>query len=448
MFEELRSVLPHTAEVDDAGQLRIGGVSAREIVDAVGSPVLVLDEAHVRANARAYVDGLAAAGAPAGSRVVFACKSLCNGALLRVLVEEGLGADVASGGELAIALRAGVDPANIVMHGNNKSRAELAAAVDAGVGLVVLDALSELDLLEEVAREAGARQPVLVRVNPDIVVETHKYIRTAHAGSKFGLDSAQALDLLERAHASDHLEARGAHVHLGSQLLDDRPWTEVIDWLATWAGQLLERGVPFDVCDLGGGLGISYLPHHPPPAIGELVAHAVGHLRSAWAREGIAGHVPQLIFEPGRSIVGQAGVSLYTVGALKESGGYRYCNVDGGMSDNPRPVLYQAEYRALLAERADEPAAETWWVAGVHCESGDVLIEDAPLPTPRTGELLAVAATGAYSASMASNYNAVPRPPIVLAAGGELRLAQRRETLDDLLGRECDEPVARATAPA
>lgn len=439
MFEQLRPILPTTADAA-GGELRLGGVAASELAREYGTPVIAYDRAHVEAAARAWIDAFVTH--PAGATVAYATKAFSSVGMLRLLGELGLGADVSSRGELQVALRAGVEPDRIVLHGNNKSRAELEAAVAAGVGLVVLDAEQELELLEQVAHEAGTIQAVLVRVNPDIEVETHRYISTSHAGSKFGVPGTVAAAMLERAAGSAHLDARGVHVHLGSQLLDAEPWRRVLAWLADWALELRERtGVVIHTLDVGGGLGIAYLEDQRPPTPADIAAAVRETLRDSWQAAGL--ELPHLVLEPGRSIVGQAAVTLYTVGVVKQSGDdeIRYVNVDGGMSDNPRPVLYQARYRALLAERVDEPADGTWWVAGVHCESGDVLVEDAELPTPRPGELLAIPATGAYAASMSSTYNQVPRCAVVLVEDGTHRPLLRRESLEDLLTRDVDAMV-------
>lgn len=436
MFEQLRSILPATADAP-GGVLRIGGVAVTELAEAYGTPVIAYDRAHVLASARAWVDAFAAH--PAGATIAYATKAFSSVGMLRLLRDAGLGADVSSGGELEVALRAGIEPAAIVLHGNNKSRAELEAAVHAGVGLVVVDASSELDLLEQVATEAGVRQGVLVRVNPDIVVETHRYISTSHAGSKFGVPGGVAAALLERADASDALEAKGVHVHLGSQLLDVQPWRTVLAWLASWARELRDAtGIEVGTLDIGGGLGIAYVEDERPPTPADIAAAVLDTLRDEWVPAGLA--LPHLVVEPGRSVVGQAAITIYRVGVVKETGDdeIRYVNVDGGMSDNPRPALYQARYRALLAERAHEPPTRPWWIAGVHCESGDVLVEDAPLPEPRAGDLLVVPATGAYAASMASTYNLVPRCAVVLVGDGGHRVLLARETIQDLLARDVD----------
>ena len=385
--------------------------------------------------AQAWLD--AAAELEGGATVAYATKAFSSVGLLRRLARLGLGADVSSLGELEVARRAGIDPELVVLHGNNKSREELAAALEWGVGLVVVDAESELELLEQLARDAGRIQAVLVRVNPDIVVETHRYISTSHAGSKFGVPGDVATRMLARAHASDHLDARGVHLHLGSQLLDAQPWQRVLAWLAGWARELRDStGVAIRTLDVGGGLGIAYTEDQQPPSPAEVVDAVRATLADEWVAAGL--DVPHVVLEPGRSIVGQAAVTIYEVGVVKQTGhdDIRYVNVDGGMSDNPRPSLYQARYRALLGERVTTPPATTWWVAGVHCESGDVLVEDALLPTPNPGELLVVPATGAYAASMSSTYNLVPRCAVVWVQDGEAELLLRRESLDDLLARD------------
>lgn len=436
MFDTYRNLLPPSASADDAGVLSVGGVRLDELAATYGTPLVVYDEDAVEHALRRYVDAFAAYGGSVD--VVYACKAFCSTAMLAIVARLGLGADVASGGELAVALRAGVVPMRMVLHGNNKSREELAAAVGAGVGLVVIDSLHELELLEAVARDAGRVQPVLVRVTPGIEAETHHYIRTGHTGSKFGLDPDVAAQAMHRAADAEWLDVRGVHVHLGSQLLDLRAWQVVCDWLAMYARRLSDAGLTIDTVDLGGGLGIAYTEHHHPPTIEQLSGEVIARMTSAWHTAGLT--LPRLVLEPGRSIVGRAAVTVYTVGAVKDAGSLRYVNVDGGMSDNIRPMLYQAEYRCLIATRATAEPTSEYWIAGKHCESGDILIEDAPLPDPRPGDLLVVAATGAYTLSMASNYNALARPAVVFTGDGEHRLAVRRETIEDMLARDVGAP--------
>jgi len=308
------------------------------------------------------------------------------------------------------------------VHGNNKSDEELLAAAEAEVRFVVLDALDEA----ERAAAAGVRR-ALVRITPGIEADTHEAIRTAQHGSKFGLPPADALQAAAAGREAG-LEVAGVHLHIGSQLLDPRAGLQTIDWLKDFA---VHEWVP-EVVDLGGGLGIRYVEDERPPAIPEFVAALLARLAGGWP-----GEPPQVILEPGRSLVGPAGVTLYRVGVVKRaSDEVTYVAVDGGMSDNPRPQLYGARYSAVLANRADEEAVRAYHVCGKHCESGDVLIEGVRLPEPRRGDLLAVPATGAYTLSMGSNYNAVPRPAALLVADGHARVIRSRESLDDLLRHE------------
>jgi diaminopimelate decarboxylase len=406
------SLFPQTTAVKD-GELEVGGIRASALAERFGTPLVAYDEETLLANARAYNE------AAPDALLLYSLKAFPNVAILRLLAAEGYGADVSTLGELAFARHAGIPGDQTVVHGNNKSDEELRAAAEAGVRFVVLDALDEVEL----AAAAGV-QRVLIRITPGIDADTHEKIRTAHIGSKFGLPPDQALQAIERARTAG-LEVAGVHLHIGSQLLDPRAGLETVDWLKDFAS----RGWVPEVVDLGGGLGIRYVEDERPPAIREFVATLLARLNDGWP-----GTPPQVVLEPGRSIVGPAGITLYRVGVVKQaSRDLTYVAVDGGMSDNPRPQLYGARYEALLANRADEEPAGTYRVAGKHCESGDVLIEGARLPEPRRGDLLAVPSTGAYTLSMGSNYNAVPRPAAVLVRDGEARVIRRRETLDDLL---------------
>jgi diaminopimelate decarboxylase len=424
------SVLPDSARTVD-GRLWVGGVALADLAARHGTPLLVYDEETLRARARAYLEGLRAYPGPA--RAVFACKAQVTVAVLRVLVEEGLGMDVASAGELAFALAAGAPGGTIVVHGNNKSDADIAAALEAGAGLLVVDHEGELDQLERLAAAAGAVQRILVRVTPAIDADTHRKIATGHAASKFGLAPPDALRALARAAALDHVAAVGLHVHLGSQIRDVETYLEAAGWLAEFLDRNGLGGLP--VLDLGGGLAIAYTDDDRAPDV-----RAAVEVTAAGLAEGLTGRglpLPELILEPGRSIAGPAGVTLYTVGAIKRTAaGVTYAAVDGGMADNPRPAMYGARYQAWAVERADAPAERTYAVAGKHCESGDVLIEAADLPELRLGDVLALAATGAYTASMASTYNGLPRPAAVMVAGGRERTVVARETVADLLARE------------
>jgi diaminopimelate decarboxylase len=414
-------VFPDSARIVGA-DLTIGDVAAADLAGEFGTPLVVYCESTLRARARAL---LAAAD---GGHVAFGTKAFANVAVLRLLREEGIRADVASAGELEFARAAGFCGDEIVVHGNNKGEAFLLDAAAEG-GTVVLDAPDEAML----AAAAGVRR-VLVRVTLGVDADTHEAIRTGHHGSKFGLPPAQARTLIEDALARD-LDVLGLHVHVGSQLADFDAQAETIVRLASFAASCRdELGWTARVADLGGGFGIRHnLDEHAPDAA-VLAASAVETARLAFAEAGIPS--PEVWLEPGRSLVGTAGVTLYRVGAVKRLPERTWVAVDGGMSDNPRPQLYGAIYTALAADRGDEPATERVSIAGMHCESGDVLIDDVSLPAPRRGDLLAVPATGAYTLAMASNYNGVTRPAAVLVAGGVARLIRRRETAADLLRSE------------
>jgi diaminopimelate decarboxylase len=402
-------LLPETARIED-GELAIGGVRATQLAEEHGTPLLVYCEQTIRSQVRAYRE------AAPGALVVYGTKALANVALLRLLAEEEVGADVSTLGELAFAQAAGIPGERIVFHGNNKSQEELRAAAEAGA-LVVLDTPGEA----EAAVGAGVRR-VLVRLTPGVEAVTHRSIQTAHEESKFGLAPDAAEREVERARELG-LEVDGVHVHVGSQLA--RADESVL---------ALERALAFldrldwkpRVLDLGGGLGVRHNREEQLPSVAEFVDPLVERIP-----DGV-----QLILEPGRSLVGRAGVTLYRVGSVKESGGVAYAAIDGGMSDNPRPQLYGARYEALLANRADELPSGVYRIAGKHCESGDVLIEAAELPDPRPGDVLAVPATGAYTLALGSTYNGVPRPAVVLVANGDARLVRRRETVDELLRYE------------
>ncbi len=417
-------VLPVSARVEN-GALTLGGVSASELADRFGTPLVVYCEETLRQQARS----LLAAAEPDG-RVFYGTKAFANVAALRLLREEGIGADVASTGELAFARAAGFAGADLVVHGNNKDEALLREAAGEGAP-IVLDAPDEAEL----AAAAGVAR-VLVRVTLGVDADTHEAVVTGHHGSKFGLPPEEArrlvADALERG-----LDVLGLHVHVGSQLPDFSAQAETIQRLAAFASECRdELGWEARVADLGGGFGIRHRPEDDVPEAADLAAAAVASARAAFASAGLA--VPAVWLEPGRSLVGRAGVTLYRVGAVKRLAGRTWVAVDGGMSDNPRPQLYDARYTALSAARADEDADETVSVAGMHCESGDVLIDDVELPEPRRGDLLAVPATGAYTLAMSSNYNGVGRPAAVLVRDGAAVPIRRRETIDDLLALEAE----------
>ncbi len=414
-------VFPDSARVVGS-DLVLGGVTASELAERFETPLVVYCEATLRARARALTS------ATAGGHVAFGTKAFANVAVMRLLRSEGVGADVASSGELAFARAAGFRGAEIVVHGNNKGEAFLREAAAEGA-TVVLDAPDEAEL----AASAGVRS-VLVRVTLGVDADTHEAIRTGHHGSKFGLPPVQARALIRDAIARG-LDVVGLHVHVGSQLADFDAQAETIVRLASFAASCRdELGWTARVADLGGGFGIRHHPDERSPDAADLATTAAETAETAFLEAGLP--APQVWLEPGRSLVGPAGVTLYRVGAVKRLPERTWVAIDGGMSDNPRPQLYDAVYTALAADRADEQATERVSIAGMHCESGDVLIDDAVLPPPRRGDLLAVPATGAYTLAMASNYNGVTRPAAVLVSDGTATLIRRRETPDDLLRSE------------
>jgi diaminopimelate decarboxylase len=428
---------PSTAARDDSGALTVGGVSLPALAASHGTPLWVVDEDDVRERCRAYLEGFP------GVQVTYASKAWCTLGILQLVAEEGLTVDVASGGELHTALVAGVDPDRIVLHGNNKSEAELDRALEVGVGRIVVDSFDELDRLERLAAARGVTATVWLRITPGIDAHTHEYVRTGHDDSKFGFTLSLGLadEALTRALACDHVEVVGIHSHIGSQIFGTDPFianAEVtIDLLARWRD---EHGVVLGELNLGGGMGIRYTHEDHPVEVaryGRAVLETVAERCAA-----LDYPVPHLVVEPGRAIVGPSTVTLYEVGTVKPLPGLTtWVSVDGGMSDNIRPALYDAEHEVTLANRSSDAAPRAVTVVGKHCESGDLVREHAPLPADlAVGDLLAVAATGAYTASMASNYNRLVRPGAVLVRDGQVRDLVRRETLDDLL--RTDVPLA------
>lgn len=420
MDRTILDLLPRGSSVDEHGQLHIGGVGVGDLAREFGTPAFVVDEEALRSRAREYAVELTSRW-PRG-RVVFASKAFPATAVQRVMVEEGLGLDVAGGGELRTALKAGVDPALVVLHGNAKSGEEIELAVDRGVGLVVVDNADDVDRLEATVRP-GSRQDVLVRVIPGITAETHASVLTGHEGSKFGLAPDQATALMARIRASSRLRLRGVHAHVGSQILQAGP-------LAAAVAPLAALG-EFEVYDLGGGLGARYTWADEPPTVGDYLDALVGAARDHLPRDA------EIIVEPGRSMVASAAMTLYRVLTVKR-GSRTFVAVDGGMGDNLEVALFGQRFEAVLAERLTEPATERVVVVGRHCESGDVLIDGIDLPAARVGDLLAVPATGAYCFTMANNYNGSRRPPVVFARDGAARLVVRRETWADLMARDVD----------
>jgi diaminopimelate decarboxylase len=418
---QLSHVYPGGTRVNEAGHLEIGGCDAIELAKQFGTPAYIVAEDDLRVRARTFIDALAAR--QSDYDVLFASKAFPCTAVCRVLAEEGLACDVASGGELFLALRGGFDPARIYLHGNAKSEPELREALEAEVGHVVLDNFDDLERLERIAAELGRRQEVLVRVTPDVAGLTHQAISTGQADSKFGFSVDAAREAIDRLAGAPHLALVGLHFHIGSQLLDLEPFRAAVSAIAALGD--------FPVYNVGGGLGVAYTSAERPPSITDYVDTLVSAVHE------LIGTDKRLLLEPGRALVANSTVTLYTVQTIKRNVS-SWVAVDGGMSDNLRPMLYGSVYEAIVADRPLATATERCHLAGKHCESGDVIVRDTVLPDPAVGDVIATAATGAYGYSMANNYNGVPRPPVVLCRDGNARLVVRRERYEDLVARDCE----------
>jgi diaminopimelate decarboxylase len=415
----LSPVYPLGTRVNERGHLEIGGCDAVELAREFGTPAYVVAADDLRARARSFVDALGARHADFD--VLFASKAFPCTAVYRLLADEGLACDVASGGELFLALRGGFDPARIYFHGNAKSVSELREAVAAGVGHIVVDSLDELERLEAVVGAADRRQEVLIRITPGVAGDTHHAISTGQADSKFGFSPDDARVAISRFDGAPHLDLVGLHFHIGSQLFDLEPFRAAVRTLASLGD--------FPVYNVGGGLGAAYLSTDEPPAVVEYVDAVVSTVHSE------LGAGKRLLLEPGRALVANSAVTVYTVQTVKRNVS-TWVAVDGGMSDNLRPMLYGSRYEALVADRAAAVASEACRLAGKHCESGDVIVRDAVLAAPAAGDVIAVPVTGAYGYSLANNYNGVPRPPVIFCRDGDARVVVRRETYEDLAARD------------
>ncbi len=421
----LSDVFPLGSRVNERGRLEVGGCDAIELAREFGTPAYIVAEDDLRARARAFID----AGREGGDRdfgVVFASKAFPCTAVLALFAEEGLSCDVASGGELQLALNAGFAPERLVLHGNAKSEAELRMALDCGVGLIVLDNFDEIDRLQSLVASTGAggtdAQEVLLRVTPDVRGETHEKISTGQADSKFGFSMSDARAAIERVRALGGVRLAGLHAHIGSQLLELEPFRREVAELGGLGA--------FDVWDLGGGLGVRYTSEQPaPPSVESYVAT----LLAAADEHGMTAPGKRLLIEPGRALCANSCVTLYSVESVKQNVS-RWVAVDGGMSDNLRPMIYGAVYEAHVADRFD--GTTRCVLAGKHCESGDVIVREALLDDPQPGDVIVTPATGAYGYAMANNYNGVPRPPVVFCRDGDARVVVRRETLEDLTARD------------
>jgi diaminopimelate decarboxylase len=435
MPHNLKDVLPATARLLDNGHLAIGGADAVALADEHGTPLFVLCEDTFRSRARAYRSALPDA------EVYYASKAFLCIALAKICAEEGLGIDVASGGELHTALKAGFPPERLIMHGNNKSDAELRLAVSSGVGRIVADSLEELDRLDAIAGEASVTARALIRVTPGVEAHTHHYIQTGQEDSKFGvsIEGGVALEAAKRARDLSSVRVVGFHAHIGSNITGPEPFLKTVEILADFLAQVRDAtGVTAEELNLGGGLGIAYTREEVPARVESFATEVREAVARETTRHGLP--FPRLGVEPGRWLIGNAMVTLYRVGVVKEVPGVRtYVSVDGGMSDNIRPALYGARYEALLGNKADVPGTRVVTIAGAHCEQGDLLIRDVALPeSVARGDLVCVPATGAYGYAMASNYNKFPRPAVVAVRDGRSRVIVRRETYEDLVRLDAD----------
>ncbi|MBH8566926.1 diaminopimelate decarboxylase [Nostoc sp. CENA67] len=427
-----QELLPLTAKVNSSDSLEIGGCDVTTLVQQFGSPLYILDEETLRTACQQYRDTFKQYY-QGESQVLYASKAWNCLAVCAIANSEGLGIDVASGGELYTAITAGVSPDKIYYHGNNKSRAELLYAIDAGVNIVA-DNWYELQTLVELAQQ---QQPVriLLRLTPGIDCHTHDYIRTGHLDSKFGFDPGDLDEVFTYVSQQAALNCVGVHAHIGSQIFERQPHRDLAALMVQWLTKAASYGLTLTELDVGGGLGITYTESDDPPSIEEWVKPICEVIQEACTVENLP--LPKLLCEPGRSLIATACVTAYTIGSSKTIPNIRtYVAIDGGMSDNPRPITYQSVYRAVVANKMSAPLTEKVTIAGKHCESGDVLIKDALLPKTQPGDILVVMGTGAYNYSMASNYNRLPRPAAVLVVNGEANLILQRETYQDLIRQD------------
>lgn len=410
---------PITSKINKKGHLEIGGCDVVELGKEFGTPLYVMDEATLRDRCRQYMDSFRA-HCP-NFEVIFASKALCTVGTSEIIASEGLGFDVSSGGELYTVLKAKADPKKIYFHGNNKSPKEIKEGLEAGIGRFVVDNGQELENLDKLTKETGRHALIQIRINPGIEAHTHEFIQTGKTDSKFGVPLDQLDALVNKARKMKTIKLVGFHAHIGSQILELKPFIAEVELLL---GLTEKYGT--EEINMGGGLGIAYLSQHTPPSIEHFAKEIVKVLKNKTAAK--------LIVEPGRSIVGTAGVTLYTIGGIKDIPGVRkYVFIDGGMADNPRPILYDAKYDALLGNKPEAKKEEVVTIAGRFCESGDKLITDIKLPKVEVGDTLAVACTGAYNYSMASNYNRVGRPAMVLVNDGDAAVVVKRESYEDLI---------------
>jgi diaminopimelate decarboxylase len=433
-----------TCRINELNHLEIGGCDTIELVKEFGTPLYVMDENHIRENCRLYINNLRKLHE--NSEVIYAGKAFLTMEMCKLIEEEGLGLDVVSGGELYTAIKSGFPAKKIYFHGNNKSYAELEMAVEYGVGRIIVDNFYELELLRDIAKKyQGKKIKIMLRLTPGIEAHTHDYIKTGQLDSKFGfgMENGHALMAVENALSIKGFKLTGFHCHIGSQIFEQEPFKDAAEVMIQFA-KTVNKKYEFKTkeIDFGGGFGIKYTEKDKPLAVKDYITILVESVKESCKKHDIS--IPKILIEPGRAIVGEAGTTLYTIGAIKNIPGVRkYVSVDGGMSDNIRPALYGAQYMALIANKANCPKEETVSIAGKCCESGDMLIWDIDLPKIAPGDILAVFSTGAYHYSMASNYNMIPKPAVVFVKNKAARIVVRRQTYEDLINNEVFSPHSK-----
>ncbi len=430
---------PQYFTVNEQKHLTIGGLDTVALAKEYGTPLYVLDEDCIRQNCRLYTKSMEEFYGGNGM-ILYASKALCNMAMCQIIASEGLGLDVVSGGEMYTAYKAGYPMDKVYFHGNNKTNDELEMALNYGVGHIVVDNTEELHRLNALCEKAEKKVPILFRIKPGIDAHTHDFIMTGQIDSKFGvaLETGEAMAIIKEAMALPCVEVVGIHCHIGSQIFDLAPFEAAAEVMMNFLADVKdELGLQLTELNLGGGFGICYTEEDDPIAYDAYMQSVSRVVKKTAESRGLS-TLPKILMEPGRSIVGTAGITLYTVGGVKEIPNVRnYLSVDGGMCDNPRYILYDAKYDFLLANRADEEKIESYTIAGKCCESGDLLGKDVKLPKTKNGDVLVSFATGAYHYSMSSNYNRIPRPPIVMVSEGKARVIVKRETYEDVLRNDC-----------
>ena len=426
-----QSIMPVTTKIKDNGHLEIGGCDVVELAEKYGTPLYVFDEETIRKCCRQYKEAFSSYS---NISTLFASKAFMTQAICAILKDEGFGLDVVSGGEIYTASSANFPMERCYFNGNNKSSEELELAIETGVGRITVDNFFEMELLNSIAQSKNIQVDVILRITPGIECHTHEYIQTGHLDSKFGFDMTQVDEAIELIQERYHnLNLKGLHGHLGSQIFETYVYSDLVEIVVAEFARIRDKfGIVLEEMNLGGGLGVQYISEDDPPSIYEIADVILTALKQNLAKYDLS--EPKIVVEPGRSIVSNAGVTLYTVGSSKQvPEGKKYVAVDGGMADNPRPAMYQAKYYGIIANKANEKPAETVTIAGRYCESGDVLINDAELPETEPGDIICIFCTGAYNYSMSSNYNRVPKPAGIIVQEGQSDVIIKRETYQDLI---------------